>query len=235
MEASAHRANAREALKGNWVNAVVVAFLVNVIGNAAGTRLNINLNLEGGQIVEFTAPEQMRTLLQMLGLALPLILTLSGIMLVVSMILGGVLEYGSARYNLNLIDRHPAEISDLFTGIPRFADALVMHLVRNVLILLGFCLLIVPGVMLTYGFAMAPYILAEDDSCTGLDALKRSWELMKGNKVDLFVLEISFIGWSILASFTAGLGYLLLNPYTAAARASFYRDLHWGPNRGPEF
>lgn len=231
MEASAHRANARAALKGNWVIAAIVAFLANLISSAGGTRLNINFNLDGGQIVEFTAPERMQRFLEMVGLAMPLILAISGVMLVVSMIVSGVMDLGSARYNLNLIDRRPAELGDLFTGIPRFADALVMNVVGDLLILLGFCLLIVPGVLMTYGFAMAPYILSEDPDCTGWEALKRSWHMMNGHKLELFWLELTFIGWELLASLTMGLGNLALNPYKAAARASFYRDL----SREPEF
>lgn len=225
MEASAHRANARDALKGNWVIAAIVAFLANIVSSAGGTRLNINFNLEGGQIVEFTAPERMQRFLEMLGFALPLILAISGVMLVVSMILSGVMDLGSARYNLNLIDRRPAEIGDLFTGIPRFADALVMHLLQTLLVFAGFLLLFVPGVMLIYGYAMAPYILAEDPECTGWEALKRSYDMMRGHKLELFWLELTFIGWELLSSFTFGIGSLILNPYKAAARASFYRDL----------
>lgn len=225
MEASAHRANARDALRGNWVTAAIVAFLVNIISSAGGTRLNINFNLDGGQFVEFSAPERMQRMLELLGLAMPLILAISGVMLVVSMIVTGVMDMGSARYNLNLIDRRPAELGDLFTGIPRFADALVMHLVSTLLTLLGFCLLIVPGVMMTYGFAMAPYILADTEECSGWEALTRSWNLMNGHKLELFWLELTFIGWELLSSLTLGLGSLALNPYKAAARASFYRDL----------
>lgn len=225
MEASAHRANARAALKGNWVTAAIVAVLVNIISSAGGTRLNINFNIDGGQFVEFSAPERMQRMLEMLGFAMPLILAISGVMLVVSMIVTGVLDMGSARYNLNLIDRRPAEIGDLFTGIPRFADALVMHLASTLLTVLGFCLLIVPGVMMTYGFAMAPYILAETEDCTGWEALTRSRKLMNGHKLELFWLELTFIGWELLCSLTLGLGNLALNPYKAAARASFYRDL----------
>lgn len=228
MEASAHRANARAALKGNWVNAVIVAFLANFISSAGGMRLNINFNLESGRIVEFTAPERMQTLLQMVGIAMPVILAISGVMLVVSMIVSGVLDLGSARYNLNLIDRRVAGIEDLFTGIPRFSDALVMHLLRTLLTLVGFLLLFVPGVMLTYGYAMASYILAEDPDCTGWEALRRSWDMMRGHKLELFWLELTFIGWEFLASLTAGIGSLVLNPYKAAARASFYRDLSRG-------
>lgn len=223
MEASAHRANARAALKGNWVNAIIVALLVSLFGNA-GTKFNINI--ESSQPVQVAPSDEMvRIFHQALGIAMPLLITISMVMFVVSLIVSGVLKVGCARYNLNLIDRRESDILDLLTAIPRFVDALVMHLLETLLTALGLLLLLVPGIMMIYGFAMAPYILSEDPECTGWEALKRSWAMMQGHKLELFWLELTFIGWDILASLTRGLGDLVLNPYKAAARASFYRDL----------
>ena len=50
-------------------------------------------------------------------------------------------------------------------------------------------------------------------------------QLMDGHKMELFILDLTFIGWNILAGLTLNLGYLALNPYTNAARAAFYRQL----------
>lgn len=223
MEASEHRYNAREALRGNWVNAVIVALLVNIIGNVGPS---VNINFESNQPVQITAPEQLQTLLNgTMGIAMSVVLVIALVLAVAGMVLGGVMELGSARYNLNLIDRRNAEVADLFTGFPRFSAALVMNLLSQVLTTLGFLLFIVPGFMLQYGYAMAPYILAEDPDCTGWEALQRSREMMRGHKLELWWLELSFLGWGILAGFTFGIGSLFLQPYINASRASFYRDL----------
>lgn len=48
---------------------------------------------------------------------------------------------------------------------------------------------------------------------------------MAGNRWRLFCLDISFIGWSILATLSLGIGYLWLVPYQEAARAAFYREI----------
>lgn len=224
MEASAHRARAREALRGNWVTAVLVSLIAGII-SGAGTSPSINFNFESDQPVQITVPEQMEQVLAVLGIALPVILIISMVMLVVSLILGGVMDLGTARYNLNLIDRREAEFADLFSGFPQFAQALLMNVISGFLIFLGMLLFLVPGVILTYSFALAPYILSEDPNCTGWEALQRSRAMMKGHKLELFWLELTFIGWEILAAFTLGIGSLFLNPYKAAARASFFRDL----------
>lgn len=224
MEASAHRARARDALRGNWVNAVLVCLLAGII---AGAELSpsININLESNEVFQITVPEQLERFLTALGIALPFILIFSTVMLVVGLILGGVMELGKARYFLNLIDRREGQVGDLFSGFPQFVQALVMNLLRDLMIVAGMLLLIVPGVILTYSFAMAPYILSEDPECSGWEALQRSRAMMRGHKGELFWLELTFFGWSLLAAFTFGIGSLFLNPYMEAAHASFFRGL----------
>lgn len=49
--------------------------------------------------------------------------------------------------------------------------------------------------------------------------------MMEGNKMKLFLLDLSFIGWAILCLFTFGLGFFVLQPYMQVARAAFYEDL----------
>ncbi len=225
MEASAHRFRAREALRGNWVTAVLVCLVAGIL-SGGGNILNIEINLEGGQPLQVTLPQQYQELFHdILGISLPIIMTLSLAILVLNLILGGVMEVGKARYHMNLIDGAAARFEDLFCAIPQFVAALVMKLVRDLLVALGMILLVVPGVLLHYGYVMAPYILARDPDCDGLEALRYSRAMMKGHKMDLFVLELSFIGWEILATLTFGIGHLVLNPYKEAAKASFFREV----------
>ena len=228
MEASDHRYRAREALRGNWVTAVLVCLVAGILSGTSFD-VDINFDLSGGQPIQVTLPPEYQQLLGgILGAALPILTILAAVAVVVSLILGGVIELGKVRYHLNLIDGAAARFEDLFSAFPRFAAALVMNLVRTLLITLGTLLLVIPGVILTFSYAAAPYIMAEDPECSGTEALRRSRELMKGNKVDLCWLELSFIGWDILALFTLGIGNLFLNPYKEAAKASFFRHIGLG-------
>ena len=56
-------------------------------------------------------------------------------------------------------------------------------------------------------------------------AIEKSMAMMEGNKMKLFLLDLSFIGWAILCLFTLGIGYFFLQPYMQAAHAAFYEDL----------
>ena len=72
---------------------------------------------------------------------------------------------------------------------------------------------------------MTPFIMAENPDMTASEAIAASVELMKGHKLDLFFLELTFIGWSLLNILTLGIGSLFLNPYMNAAQAAFYKDI----------
>ena len=228
MEASAHRYRAREALRGNWVTAVLVCLVAGILSGTSFD-VDINFDLTGGQPIQVTLPPEYQQLLGgILGAALPILTILAAVAVVAGLILGGVMEIGKARYHLNLIDGAAARFEDLFSAFPQFLSALVMRLVRGLLITLGMLLLVIPGVMLVFSYAAAPYIMAQDPECEGLEALRRSRELMKGNRMELFLLDLSFIGWDLLSLFTLGIGSLFLNPYKEAARASFFRHIGLG-------
>lgn len=228
MESSDHRYKAREALRGNWVTAVLVCLVAGILSGSSFSS-DININFEGGQPIQITLPEQYEEILVgVLGISLAFLTVVAVVISVVGLILGGVIEIGKARYHLNLIDGAAARFDDLFSAFPQFLAALVMNLVRQVLVSLGMLLLVIPGVMLTFSYAAAPYIMAQDPECEGLEALRRSRELMKGNRMDLFLLDLSFIGWDLLSLLTLGIGSLFLNPYKQAARASFFRHIGLG-------
>lgn len=95
----------------------------------------------------------------------------------------------------------------------------------NLKIILWSLLLIVPGLIMAYAYSMTPYILDEHPEIGAWDASKRSREMMKGHKLRLFWLDLSFIGWFLLSILTLGIGFLWLIPYNEVSRVAFYNDL----------
>ncbi len=95
----------------------------------------------------------------------------------------------------------------------------------EVYVLLWSLLLIIPGIIATYSYAMTEFILAEHPDLTASEAIAQSKEMMSGNRWRLFCLHFSFIGWDILSSLTLGIGNLWLRPYKQAANAAFYREI----------
>lgn len=92
-------------------------------------------------------------------------------------------------------------------------------------VILGFLLLIVPGIIAAYALRLTPYILKDRKDLSFNEVIKESMRLMNGHKMELFLLHLSFIGWWILCILTLGIGYLWLSPYMAVAEVAFYEDL----------
>ena len=86
-------------------------------------------------------------------------------------------------------------------------------------------LLIVPGIVKFYAYAMTPYILIDNPELSANQAINLSKKMMKGHKFDLFFLHLSFIGWCFLSIFTLGIGLLWIMPYMLTAQAAFYQDV----------
>jgi len=101
----------------------------------------------------------------------------------------------------------------------------VLNLLITLKVIAWSLLFVIPGIVAAYRYSMATYIMAENPGMQATEAIERSKALMDGRKGDLFCLDLSFIGWAILASITFGIGYLWLIPYIYTAYAAFYETL----------
>jgi len=147
------------------------------------------------------------------------------VMAVVYFVLGSIISVGYARFNLDLVDRGEPGFETLFSYFSYWKTAAIARLLQSVYVLLWSLLLVIPGVIATYSYAMTEFILAENPELTASEAIARSKEMMSGNRWRLFCLHFSFIGWDILSSLTLGIGNLWLRPYKQAANAAFYREI----------
>lgn len=86
-------------------------------------------------------------------------------------------------------------------------------------------LLIIPGIVKSFSYAMTKYILEENPELSANEAIDRSRAMMRGHKFDLFWLYLSFIGWVILSIITCGIGFIWLVPYMETAEAAFYEEV----------
>lgn len=83
----------------------------------------------------------------------------------------------------------------------------------------------IPIVILELALAMTPYIFVDKEELGLIDSIKLSIKMMKGNKWNLFVINLSFIGWALLCILTLGIGYLWLGPYIQLTVTNFYIDI----------
>ena len=139
-------------------------------------------------------------------------------------ILGFAVKLGYRRFNMDLFTGvEKPTMNLLFSRTNIVWKSLWMDILRGILITIGSILFIVPGIIVGLMYSQSEYILAENPELKATEAMKKSRELMKGNKWALFKLDLSFIGWIILSGIVPA-GPLFLAPYTEAADAAFYLD-----------
>jgi len=140
-------------------------------------------------------------------------------------IVGAPLMVGLAGFSLSIARKQQATVAQLFDGIKKFWTCLATYILSLIFVLLWMLLLIVPGIMAGFSYAMIYFILAEDDSIGPLEAITKSKEMMRGNRWKLFCLGLRFIGWGLLCLLTLGIGFLWLLPYMYVSFARFYDDI----------
>jgi uncharacterized membrane protein len=135
------------------------------------------------------------------------------------------LGWGLAIFFLRIARMEKVDYNHLFEGFSDFWRIFSTLFVKNVFTFLWSLLLIVPGIIKYYSYAMTDYILKDYPELGVNETIEKSMQMMQGHKMDLFLLHLSFIGWAILACFTMGLGFLFLLPYVNTSVAHFYEDL----------
>lgn len=150
-------------------------------------------------------------------------------------IIGAIFSAGISWTFLDLYREKRQDIrpfSDAFRGFagPVVLGVICLYVITTVFISLWTLLLIVPGIIKGYSYSQTYFVYYDAFEETGvrpgfLNSITRSRQLMNGYKGQLFLLDLSFIGWHILAILTLGIGYLWLTPYITATKAAFYDNL----------
>lgn len=144
------------------------------------------------------------------------------------LLLCGPLSFGYILFMACLVDTKQNKLDLLFRGFNRFVETLIAGLLYSVAVSVGTALLIVPGFIAATGLGMTFFIMADDANISGIDALKMSWNMMNGHKMELFCLWIRFFGWILLCIITCGIGFIWLYPYITATTLNYYRKLRYG-------
>lgn len=132
------------------------------------------------------------------------------------------------RYFLKYRKNNPTDIKELFQNFKdkTFLNIAKIAFCKNVFIYLWSLLFLIPGIVKTYEYWAIDYILATRPDIEREEAFRLSKILTKGHKWDIFVLQLSFLGWDILNGFTRGiLGVLYVAPYKEATFVEYFSDI----------
>ena len=121
-------------------------------------------------------------------------------------------------------------IETLFACFQQFWRFLLAHLLMNLFTFLWSMLFIIPGIIARYSYTQTIHIMLDNPDISPLEAIAASKQLMRGHKMEYFILELSFLGWAYLSVFTFGLLGIWLNPYMQVTFANYYNALiGWQP------
>jgi uncharacterized membrane protein len=140
-------------------------------------------------------------------------------------LISGALALGVAIFWLSLSRTGQGEMGQAFQGFARFGTAFLANLLMVIFVILWSLLLIVPGIIAGLRYSQTWYILADNPQMDALEAIRRSKQMMHGNKWKFFCLQWRFFGWALLCLLTCGIGFLWLGPYISMSNAKFYDDL----------
>ena len=193
------RGIARTALRGRWPVAVLTGFVASLIGAgiasaSGGSGSNSNNRVSRVELNDFFQSALWHQIKPVVITLLVLVFIWS----IIQIIIGGAGKLGYAKFNLNLVDNKDAVFSDLFSQFDRLGAGFCMNFLTGLYIVLWTLLFIIPGIIKSFSYAMAPYILAEHPEMTASEAITESRHMMDGNKWRLFCLGFSFIGWDLL-------------------------------------
>lgn len=138
-----------------------------------------------------------------------------------------VVGAGFILFLLNTIRNTGACYGNMLDGFSLFFKLLLLNLLTGIFILLWSLLLIVPGIIAEYRYRLAVYILLDNPEKSVMECIRESKRMMSGYKGELFILDLSFLGWSLLASLPI-VGFFVqiwTVPYVSMTYALFYEKL----------
>lgn len=222
-----------------WI-ALVVCFVAALLGAGGGnaatftssfsssfsTSYNTQRNQYPSSSVNGLSDEQWMIVLGVVMIVFVIILLIA---LVYGTFVGAPVAVGKARFFMESREMSAgnAGIGKLFYNFSHgnYWNTVKTMFLRNLFINLWSLLLVIPGIIKAYEYYMVPYILAENPQIHYRDALNLSKDMMQGQKLDTFVMELSFIGWMLLGSLACGIGVYFVLPYYEATFAELYAVL----------
>lgn len=207
------------AFKKNYVSAVVVALLMGIFGTVSGEssarRVSENSDIYSGNLFNVGMITGL-----LAGIATVVIL----IVLVAKVFVGNLLKMGGYRFFILNQTAQPG-IGTLLDGFRsgHYVNIVLTMFLRDLFTTLWSLLLVVPGIVKHYEYLMVPYIIAENPAMDYKEAFHISKQMMDGEKMEAFIMDLSFLGWYLLSAVTCGLlAIFYVNPYVQASFAEMY-------------
>lgn len=236
---------AREGLRSDYWKVFLASLLVFILGGSSGggdglsviSRVMDVWNKVQQKIAHGEIPQRAseflggsllnRRVVLMFTLVLLVAFTTALASVLWGILVGNPMQVGCCRYFLERKMGIQPGIGRVFLAFQggHYFNGMKVMLLRSLSVFLWGLLLIVPGIVKSYEYAMIPYLLAEEPLMKWKEAAEKSRILMNGHKMELFILEYSFVGWYLLGACLCGIGMFFVLPYEYATVMEFYAEL----------
>lgn len=162
-----------------------------------------------------------------------LVITIYIVNIVLSIFVTNIMAMGTATWYQKAIHRDNLDMGAMFDPFRvNYMDNVLAMFLKNLYIGLWSLLFIIPGIVAVYRYRFALYNLCEDPDMGIMDAIRLSKEQTMGYKGDLFLLDLSFLGWLLLSACTAGLLGIWLSPYMAQTDIAYFQAIKQAKGMG---
>ncbi len=228
---SAHKIRqiARDALRGNWFKVAVATLIFYVLFDVVSMFLNQTFSTY--RYIHFMGTVRITKVNY--GAA------------IYALLVRGAFSYGLCLYFLNYMRTRVTDTALVFEGFSHFLRAFLVNLIAAIKVFLWSLLFVIPGILAALRYSMSFFVMADHPELTAGECIEESKNIMSGNKMKYFILQLSFIGWAILAtaptmilnvmkpvntsmlqsfllSVLCGIPYIFLNAYKINASTAFY-------------
>ena len=138
-----------------------------------------------------------------------------------------IVSAGFVLFLLNTIRQTGACFGNLLDGFGMLGRIILLNILEYIFIVLWSMLFVIPGIIASYRYRMALYLLLDHPEMSAMQCIRESKRMMKGHKWELFVMDLSFLGWQLIAGIPV-VGYIVqvwTTPYVGMSYALYYEAL----------
>ncbi len=222
------KGKAKAVLSRSYWKALLVSFVAAVLSGKGGNVSYRVFNQATGRsdfdnMAKGLDPKVIMAILGVTGIIVLLAIAFG---IALQLFLAYPLRVGAARFFISLTAKD-TEINKLGYAFKtgRYGNVIKVMFITNLIVFLWTLLFIIPGIVKGYAYSMVPYILADNPQIDYKRAMELSEQMTMGEKANIWVLDLSFIGWYLLGLLACGIGMVFVHPYVDATKAELYITL----------
>ncbi len=151
------------------------------------------------------------------------------VLIMLMTLMRGMLDYGYKGYCFRVTRGTAVGYKDIFSCFEDTLHVFGIYIISGFFIVLWSLLLVIPGIIAAYRYSMAIYVHFDNPDLSALECIRQSKAITQGRKGELFVLDLSFIGWHLLDVFVqffiaVPIVSLYLLPYSGITWAEYYNS-----------